>query len=109
MYGDSMTDNPTLLKVTSGEWTALFDVGADKLLVVGDSYLADEKIDSIFGVREIYSDAFLDRDGHCVVSNYSEFVERGEERERGIDSAAEKRAEAKRLLEEAEDLEDRLR
>jgi hypothetical protein len=89
---------------TAGEWSALYFDG--RLQTVGDSYHADEWIREHFGVVTVDDDAFMrgqgSRDG--VAATLDQVAEYARERDARLARAAELRAEANRLLAEAEGL-----
>ncbi len=89
------------------EWAALYKDG--ELVRVGDSYLAEEKAFELLGVIIVQDDAFMRGQGRSdgVAQTLDEVVEYALERDRRKQTAADKRAEAERLLAEAKELESR--
>jgi hypothetical protein len=87
-----------------GEWAALYVDG--QLERVGDGYLAEERAFELLGVKTCQDNAFLrgqnERAG--VARTLTEVAEYRAERERKTQRANELRAEAIRLLAEAEQL-----
>lgn len=86
------------------DWTAVYLNG--NLVRVGDSYLADEWLQSRFGVKVVQDDAFLrggnSRDG--VAQTLDELAAYRAERDERHATAARLRAEAQALLERASEM-----
>lgn len=89
----------------SGEWAALYVDG--ELVSVGDSYVAEEKAFSLLGVTRFDDSAFMrgqtSREG--VAQTLDEVAAYACERDRRHELAEMKRVEARKLLEEARELE----
>lgn len=89
----------------SGEWAALYV--DEKLIRVGDSYRTEEMAFSLLGVKRVEDSAFMrgqsDREG--VAQTLEEVATYACERDRRFELADQKRAKAKKLLEEANELE----
>lgn len=83
------------------EWSALYLDG--KLVLVGDSYHADEWIRGHFGIKTVQDDAFMrgqtSRAG--VATTLGEVAAYAQDRQDRLTRAAELQAEAARLTEEA--------
>lgn len=83
------------------EWAALYVDG--KLMVVGDSYLAEERAFQLLGVKQIHDDAFMrgqtSRDG--VAQTVDAVIAYRADRQAREDKASKLREEAKLLLAEA--------
>lgn len=88
------------------DWAALYVDG--KLDRVGDAYNTEERALSLAGVATVHDDAFMrgqsQRDG--VAQTLDEVAAYARERDERLAVAAQKRAEAERLLAEAGELED---
>jgi len=86
------------------EWAALYVDG--KLCIVGDSYLAEEKAFELLGVEQIHDNAFMrgqtSRDG--VALTLEEVEAYRAEKAHRQDRARALQAEAKRLLDAADEL-----
>jgi hypothetical protein len=89
----------------NGEWAALYKDG--DLVRVGDAYLAEEQAFELLGVRIVRDDAFLrGQDSREGVAQTVELVdEYRSQRDNALSLAAQKRAEADRLIAEAKELE----
>ena len=87
-----------------GEWSAVYLNG--RLIRVGDTYLADEWVRDHFGVLTVQDDAFMrgqsSRDG--VAQTLEEVLEYARVREERLSRGAALRAEAARLVAEADAL-----
>jgi hypothetical protein len=99
------------LFVGSGKWSGVYADG--ELVQCGDHYLCDEKIRGYAGVTVISDDAFLrGGDGvrpHGPAETLAEVDEFILQRENRLRTARQKRAEAAKLLAEAEALESTFR
>lgn len=89
---------------TEGEWTAVYLDG--DLVRVGDSYLADEWLQSFVGVKSVDDDAFMQGQNQYdgVANTLDEVAAYAAERQQKRDRAATLRAEAERLEAEAKEL-----
>lgn len=87
------------------EWAALYVDGA--LTVVGDSYHAEEKAFELLGVQQIQDDAFMrgQTSSNGVAKTLEEVAAFRVDRTQREDRARALRAEAKRLLDAADELE----
>jgi polysaccharide deacetylase 2 family uncharacterized protein YibQ len=85
----------------AGEWAAVYLDG--RLVLVGDSYHADEWLRERFGVKTVQDDTFMrgqtSRDG--VAKTLDEVRDYAAARRERLNRAAALRAEAKRLEDEA--------
>lgn len=84
------------------DWAGLYVDG--KLVVHGDSYLTDERLQSMVGATDSYDGDWLKPDGRTAMETIEEVHARKVQREANEVEAAEKVAEARRLIEEAERL-----
>jgi len=94
-----------LVRYNAEEWSALYVDG--DLRIVGDSYLIDEEISTIYGVEEIDSDVFL-RGGNTredVAKTLDEVYNYQEQQNKNLQEAEKLRAEANKLMEMAKALE----
>jgi len=88
----------------SQDWTMVYEDG--QLVKSGDHYLADEWLQAKMGVVVVDDEAGVCiPDGHHAIASLAEVMERVRERHARLDEASDKRAEAKRLLDEAKALE----
>jgi len=88
----------------SGEWTMVYLNG--ELVRSGDHYLADEWLQEHVGVEVVYDEAGICiPDGHNALRTLAEVEEAERAAAVRAEAAAKKRAEAQRLLAEAEEIE----
>jgi hypothetical protein len=87
------------------EWAALYQDG--QLVRVGDTYATEEKAFELLGVETVQDDAFMRGQNYSqgVAKTLEEVEEYRKQREEAKELAAEKRAQAARLLSEAAALE----
>lgn len=89
------------------EWAALYVDGKLEPETVGDSYVAEQRVFELLGVRRVYDNAFM-RGGNTrsdVAQTLAEVETYREAREEHKRRAAELRAQAARLEQEAAALE----
>ncbi len=93
----------------ANSWAALYVDGRLDPDTVGDSYHAEEKAFELLGVKQIHDSAFMrgqnQRDG--VAETIEQVDEYRWARDNDREAADQKRAEAKRLLAEADELDKR--
>lgn len=101
-----MSDGDSIEFHNEGEWTAVYLNG--NLVRVGDSYLADEWLQTRYGVVTVDDDAFMQGQSQAsgVAKTLDEVRAYATARQERLDRAAELRAEAKRLEDEANSLVD---
>jgi hypothetical protein len=89
----------------NGDWAALYKDG--NLVTAGDAYVAEEQAFSLLGVTIVQDDAFLRGQGQRagVAQTVDQVAEYRCARDNKRETAAQKRAEAERLLAEANELE----